>query len=120
MPTKVKLKLDIRAVVLNINTAISLGLIVNELVSNSFKHAFPGQRKGNLEVYLGKSDREEDDNYLLIISDNGIGIPESVDVENSGNLGMLIVYSMVKKLHGILELDRKGGTKFTIKFRELK
>ncbi|NIM11459.1 MAG: PAS domain S-box protein [Candidatus Aminicenantes bacterium] len=117
---KVQLKMDVEDISLNLDTAVHLGLIVNELVSNSFKYAFPGKRKGYLQVYLGKSNGEEDNN-TLIIRDNGIGLPDSVDFWDAGSsgLGMQIINSLVKKLHGHIDIDRKDGTTFTIKFKEL-
>ncbi len=118
---KVRLKMQVEDVALNIETAIPLGLIINELVSNSFKYAFPGNRKGELHVNLGKGEDEEYDyDYTLIVKDNGIGFPEGLDFQNSDTLGMLLVNTLVTQLHGIIELNRKDGTRFTIKFKELK
>jgi two-component sensor histidine kinase len=117
---KVQLKMEVEDISLDLDTAVHLGLIVNELVSNAFKYAFPGKREGYLEVYLGKNNGEEDDN-TLIIRDNGIGIPDSVGFrKGSSGLGMQIINSLVKKLHGHIDIDRKDGTTFTIKFKELK
>lgn len=116
---KVQLKMDVQDISLNLDTAVHLGLIVNELVSNSLKYAFPGKRKGYIGIYLGKRNGEEDDN-TLIIRDDGIGIPDSVDFrQGSSGLGMQIINSLVKKLHGHIDIDRKDGTSFTIKFKEL-
>ena len=118
-PGKVQLKIEVKETFLNFNTAIHLGLIVNELVSNSLKHAFPGKKKGTIEVYLGKSNKEEDKN-ILIIRDNGVGIAESVDCRCASSLGMQIIHSLVKQLHGDIDIDRKDGAAFTIKFKILK
>lgn len=118
-PGQVQLKIEIEEIVLDIKTSIPLGLLINELVSNSLKYAFPGSRKGYLQVHLesckGKSE-EEKNNYALIVSDNGVGFPEDQDFRNTKTLGMRIVGALVAQLHGDIELDRKDGTSFTIKF----
>ncbi|UCH93563.1 MAG: PAS domain S-box protein [Candidatus Aminicenantes bacterium] len=118
-PGKVRLKMEVKEILLNLDTAIHLGLIINELVSNSLKYAFPGKRKGTIEVYLDKINGEEDKN-ILIISDNGVGISESVDLQCDSHLGMRIIHSLVKKLRGDIDIDGKDGATFTIKFKELK
>jgi two-component sensor histidine kinase len=122
-PGQVRWKLEVEDIFLNFDTAISLGLIVNELVSNFFKYVCLAKRKGYLEVYLGKSSGEkegEEDSYKLTIRDNGVGIPERMDFQDDTNLGIMLVYSLVKKLHGHIDLEKKEGTTFTIKFREFK
>lgn len=118
-PGKVQLKMEVKEIFLDINTSIHLGLIINELVSNSLKHAFPGKKKGMIEVYLGKSNKEEDKN-ILIIRDNGVGIAESVDWRCASSLGMQIIHSLVKQLHGDIAIDKKDGAAFTIRFKKLK
>jgi two-component sensor histidine kinase len=118
-PGKVQLKMEVKEHLMDLNTAIHVGLIVNELVSNTLKHAFPGKRKGTLDVYLGASNREEDKS-ILIIRDNGIGIPESVDLQCAGSLGLQIIRSLVRQMQGDIAIDRKDGTAFTIKFKKLK
>ena len=116
---QVQLKMQIEDVVLDIETAIPLGLIINELVSNSLKHAFPAGRNGELQVILGKSEDKEYD-YILIAGDNGIGFPDHLDFQHSNSLGMVLVHSLVKKLKGVIDLERKDGTRFTIKFKKSK
>jgi PAS domain S-box-containing protein len=126
---QVQLKIQIEDVVLDINTSMPVGLIINELVANSFKHAFPDNRKGELQVYLGKSEDDENENekedkydydYTLIVRDNGIGFPEGLDFRSTNTLGMLLVGTLVKQLHGVIDLERNNGTTFTIKFKKLK
>lgn len=117
---RVKLKIDIEDVDLNIKTAIPLGLIINELVSNSLKHAFPGRKKGEVQIILRENkDEEEDFNYILVVSDNGVSFPEGVDFSQGDSLGTLLVNSLVKQLHGVIDLDRKNGAKITIKFKKM-
>jgi len=118
----VRLDMEIENVALNIETAIPLGLIVNELVSNSLKHAFPGSKEGELQIKLEKSEGKKDENgydYTLIIADNGIGFPDGLDFKKSDRLGMVLVHSLVKKLRGAIDLDRREGTRFIIKFKKL-
>jgi len=115
-PGKVQLKMEIENIFIDMETAIPLGLIINELTSNSLEHAFPDDRKGELRIKLGKSKGDgKEYNYTLIISDNGIGFPQDLDFRESGTLGMLLVNSLVKQLRGVLDLDSKDGTTFTIK-----
>ena len=115
---KVRLKTQIEEVTLDIDTAIPLGLILNELISNSLKHAFPGDKRGELRINLKECNEEEYD-YTLIIGDNGVGLPDGLDVQNSGSLGIVLVNSLIRKLKGVVDLDRKNGTTFTIKFKKL-
>jgi len=116
---QVREKINVVPVLLNIETAIPLGLIINELVSNSLKHAFPGNRSGELRVTLERSEDEHYD-YALIIRDNGVGFPESLDFRHCDTLGMVLVSILVKQLHGVIQLDRNKGTTFTIKFKSLR
>ncbi len=120
---QVQLKMQIENVVLDIETAIPLGLIINELISNSFKHAFPANRKGELRVSMEKSKGEEDNydyGYTLIVEDNGVGFPDGLDFRNSKSLGLELVFILVKQLHGVIDLEKKNGTRFIIKFKKTK
>lgn len=117
---QVQLNMQIEDVVLDIDTSIPAGLIINELVSNSLKYAFPDFRKGELRIILEKSKEEERDyDYTLIVGDNGIGLPRDLDFRESGTLGMVLVNSLVKQLNGVIDLDTQGGTTYTIKFQKL-
>jgi two-component sensor histidine kinase len=79
------------------------------------KHAFPSERIGNIYVSLTK----KDDNYLLIVKDDGIGIKEDLDISNIGSLGLQLVHYLTNQLEGEIRLDRSFGTEFRIKFKEL-
>lgn len=116
---QVQLKMQIENVVLDIETAIPLGLIINELVSNSLKHAFPASRKGELQVNLRESEDEEYD-YTLIVRDNGVGFPDHLDFHAGDSLGIVLVHSLVKKLKGVIDMEKKVGTSVTIKFKKSK
>ena len=88
-PNKIKLNMDIGDIMLDINTAIPLGLIVNELVSNSMKHAFPNNKQGKIDIKFNL----DNGNYSMIVSDNGVGFPQDYNIENSDSLGLKIVNS---------------------------
>jgi PAS domain S-box len=113
----IELIIDFEQVLLNIETAIPCGLIISELVSNSLKYAFPNNIPGKLMVTLYSNDNE----FELIISDNGAGLPERIDFKNiESSLGLQLVNMLVKQLDGSIKLDKIKGTKFIIKFKELK
>jgi PAS domain S-box-containing protein len=106
---------------LNMDTAIPLGIIVNELVSNSFKHAFPGRDKGEIRIKLCREAKREckcndcKSNLVLSVSDNGIGIPQNLDIEDLDSLGLQLVTSLIDQLDGKFELKRNNGTEFIIR-----
>lgn len=98
-------------------------MIVNELISNSFTYAFPDRNKGTIRIKLSR-ERNEDSikeackstHFTLTVSDDGIGIPENLDIENLDSLGFQLVTSLVDQLDGEFELKRDKGTEFIIKF----
>lgn len=105
---------NIEQIYLNIETAVPLGLIISELISNSLKYAFPEDKKGEILVSLTK-----DEKFELTISDNGIGIPEEIDFNTESTLGLKLVRSLINQVDGTIQLDRTKGTKYTITFHEL-
>nr|WP_319374618.1 PAS domain S-box protein [uncultured Methanobacterium sp.] len=112
---KVKFRVDVENVDLNMETAVPCGLIISELFSNSLKHAFPHGREGEVYVSLKKEDGE----YELVISDNGIGIPHDFNFKHPESLGLQLINNLTKQLDGEIKLDRSHGTKFIITFKEL-
>ncbi|MGB9929389.1 MAG: PAS domain S-box protein [Methanosarcina sp.] len=157
--TYIGLKLDLpENIFFDMDNAIPLGIIVNELVSNSLKHAFPGRDKGEIQIKItsekefsdkpvkaGIEENNNDENnsennsakdekaekpginnigtnesarvdYTLMVSDDGTGIPENLDLENSETLGLQLVSILTDQLDGKLELKRGPGTQFTISF----
>jgi PAS domain S-box-containing protein len=107
----------------NMDTAVPLGIIVNELVSNSLKHAFIGRDKGEIQIKLcreekGKCKEEscKSINFILTVLDNGIGIPENLNIEDIDSLGLQLVTSLVDQLDGKFKLKRNNGTEFTMSF----
>ncbi|MDI6644238.1 MAG: PAS domain S-box protein [Methanobacteriaceae archaeon] len=114
-PSRIKLVLDIEEIYYNIETAIPLSLILNELVLNVLKHAFPGVMQGQLTIKLEKMDGIN----ILTVADDGVGISEEIDFRNTTTLGLELVNSLVNQIDGEIELDRSHGTKFTIKYNEV-
>ncbi len=109
--TKIRLTTDIENVSLGIDTAISLGLIVNELLSNAFKYAFPNGASGEIKLSYKPT---EGNTSTLIIHDNGIGFPKNIDFRQTDSLGLQLVNTLVEQLEGNIELNRMNGTEFTI------
>jgi len=112
-PKKVKLRTDIEELPISIDQASPLGLIINELLSNSLKYAFPDEGEGEIIVSMKKLDKELE----LTIEDDGIGLPEEFDLKNSKTLGLKLVRTLVEnQLDGSIDMESNNGTKFTIKF----
>jgi two-component sensor histidine kinase len=106
------LKVDVDNILLGVDTAIPCGVIVNELVANSLKHAFPGDRAGEIVV----SFREFDGRYTMMFKDNGVGIPEDLDLDRPSSLGLTIVNALTGQLGGTIGLVRNGGCEVSITF----
>ena len=97
---------------LTIDRGIPMGLIVNELVSNALKYAFPDQRRGNLRIEMRYA--QEGETFSLSVIDDGIGVPEDLDLESPDSLGLRLVISLVGQLKARLVLDRSSGTAFRV------
>jgi PAS domain S-box-containing protein len=102
-------------IVLNMDTAVPCGLIINELVTNSIKFAFTGVKTGNIYIKL----HYEDGSLILIIGDNGIGLPEGMDFESSEKLGLQLVKTLTDQLEGTIQYNGENGAEFKIVFKEL-
>lgn len=102
---------------LGMDSAIPCGLIINELVSNSLKHAFPEGKKGEINIAMS---RDSSDGITLVVADNGIGFPQRLDFLNAESLGLQLVATLVGQLDATISLNRDSGTEFTIKFKEAK
>lgn len=111
-PTIIRTEIISEKVFLNINKAVPCSLILNELISNAIKHAFPGGRKGIITIDF----KFESGNNILIFSDDGIGIADTITFEWTESLGMQLIAGLVKQLNGSIVLDRKAGTKYTVTF----
>ena len=117
----IDLKINVEEISLTIETAIPCGLIINELVSNSLKYAFPEGREGEISIEFFPNDGNvitegDDHTYTLKVGDNGIGFPEDLDFRNTQSLGLQLVNNLTNQLDGAIELDRNGGTLFKITF----
>jgi len=110
----IMLTMDIRDISLATDTAIPLGLMINELISNSLKYAFPDGRKGEVSVTVYRQAHT----LTILFKDNGVGIPADLDWRNTKSLGLRLVISLVEQLDGTIELDRSAGTVFKIVVNE--
>ena len=108
---RIKLRVDAENVFMNIDKAIPCGLIANEIISNSLKHAFPEEMGGEIWVEC-REGRE------LIIGNNGVPFPGNVDFRKTKSLGLQLVCALVEQLRGSIELDRSGGTVFKIGYNQ--
>lgn len=113
--SKVALKIEADEILLGIDTAIPCGLIINELVLNALKYAFPGARKGEVFVGLRSLDNCR---YTLTVQDNGVGLPEELDFKNTESLGLQLVNALTSQLGGKIAVENLGGVKFEISFSE--
>jgi two-component sensor histidine kinase len=110
---RVSLNLDIQEILLGVDKAIPCGIIVNELVSNALKYAFPGDRAGSIDISLRALD---DGFYELVIKDDGAGMPEDIDFEETESLGLHLVRLLVMQLDGTIAIEKNKGARFTILF----
>jgi len=114
-PDKIRLNTKIEDVSLGLDNAIPCGLIINELISNSLKYAFPKDRKGEINIVLREINSHE---IQLTVSDDGIGIPAEIDIRETESLGLQLVHILAEnQLEGSIELDREAGTAFRIRFK---
>jgi two-component sensor histidine kinase len=112
--SRVTLQLHLDNLWLDVNKAVPCGLILNELISNAFKHAFPDGREGSISVEV--SSAEPPLQVTIVVRDDGIGMPVDLDLANAQTLGLQLVYTLIEQLDGRLECDRHEGTKFTLTF----
>jgi PAS domain S-box-containing protein len=109
----VTLKLNVENVFLPMDTAIPCGLIINELVTNSLKHAFSGEKRGEIVI---ETVYHSNNKFTLTIKDNGKGLPEEVDFNKSRTVGFNLINSLVRQLGGSLKINCNEGTEFNITF----
>lgn len=113
-PELIKLNIDVENLMVDVNMAIPLGLILNELLTNSLKHAFPDGRKGAIIVKFYKDGSK----FHLSVDDDGIGIPKDLDYTKSKSLGLRLVNSLSEQIDAEVDVDRSNGTKFEIIFED--
>ncbi|WP_148266666.1 histidine kinase dimerization/phosphoacceptor domain -containing protein [Methanocella arvoryzae] len=118
----VRLKINADSVSLGIDTAIPCGLIINEIVTNALKYAFPDNRVGEIRIELTQVEIDDNDNghYRLVIADNGVGLPEGFDIRKTTSLGLQIVTTLTDQIKGHIEVKNGNGTEFIITFQDAK
>jgi PAS domain S-box-containing protein len=116
----IELNIDSPVPEIVMDTAIPCGLIINELVTNSLKHAFPKGRRGSIYISFRKSmeSKGSETGYEMVVSDDGVGLPEGMDIGNAKSLGLNLVSILVQQLGGTLEVDCEKGTCFRMTIRE--
>ncbi len=121
-PRSIQLDLDIQEVRLSIDIAIPCGLIINELISNSLKYAFPAGETGAIYIQLHAQEDQSNDSirYQLIVGDSGRGFPSDLNFRNTKSLGLQLVCTLVRQLRGEIDLSHRMGAQFTISFTEQK
>ena len=112
---RIKLEFDVEDIKIDLNMVVPLGLIVNELVTNSIKHAFLRDEGGTIKLEFHR----DDENIILRVSDNGAGFPEDMDYKNADSLGLKLVNTLSRQINGELTLDESEGTAFTLVFKEM-
>ncbi|MFZ2853202.1 MAG: histidine kinase dimerization/phosphoacceptor domain -containing protein [Rhodocyclaceae bacterium] len=100
---------------LDLERTIPCGLLVNELVTNSFKHAFPEERRGEIVIELCE---DADSHIRLSVADDGVGLPSEAALALRSSLGLQLVPLFVDQLHGVLTVERESGTRFSVSFPE--
>ncbi len=113
---RIALKTEVNRIMLGIDTAIPCGLIINEIVSNSIKYAFPDNRKG--EIFISLKTYKTND-CILKIRDSGTGLPKDLDIKKNKSLGMYLVTNLIEnQLYGRIKLNRARGTEYIIRFKK--
>lgn len=111
-PDAIALNINVNKISLGVDTAIPCGLIINELISNALKYAFPSGRSGEITI----NSSTEPQQIILTIRDDGVGFSDNFDWQNTDSLGLQIVTALTNQLQGNLELNRDNGTEFKLKF----
>ena len=109
---KILIETNIEDFVLDSKTIFNLGIILNELITNIVKYAFPDEKGGNITL----SASIYNNHISIIIQDNGIGLPEDFDIEKSQGFGLSLVNMLIIQLEGVINIDKKEGTKFILEF----
>jgi len=117
---QVNLKIDIPDIKLGIDTAIPLGLLINEALTNALKYGIEGDKEGRISIRL-QQETEQKNCYILEIGDNGVGFPESINYKTTKSLGLKLIHNLTRQLKGTISRDHsKKGTNYIIKFYEIK
>ncbi|MDF1674026.1 MAG: histidine kinase dimerization/phosphoacceptor domain -containing protein, partial [Vicingaceae bacterium] len=110
----VNLNLQVKDVSLNLDQSIPCGLLINELISNALKYAFPKNKKGTITIDLFEKDKM----VFLNIKDDGVGLPENIDYRDTGTLGLQLVITLTEQLGGKIELDNTKGANYSLTFKK--
>lgn len=113
-PEEIRIEVDMPGLLLDVKTATLCGLVISELVTNALKYAFPSGQGGTIRI---EARRKSPDRLNLIIADNGIGLPEDIDLNSPKTLGLQIVLELVRQLQGTIRVKRQAGTKFSLSFK---
>ena len=121
-PGRVTIVVQAADIRMSMETAVTCGLILNEMVSNALKHGFPDGRHGTIRIDFAAEDGEAgggapERDCRLIVSDDGVGLPEGFPAERFGSLGFRLIRSLAGQLGGTLAIENDGGAKFTLRFR---
>jgi two-component sensor histidine kinase len=111
-PAQISWKVNAKEVDVNIEQAVPCSLILNEMITNSLKYAFPQGRKGEITISFTLADN----NYTLDYRDNGVGVPEGAHLERAGSLGMQLIHGLTRQLDGKVTIDTTSGVHYTIIF----
>lgn len=111
--SEIDIIVDTHDLTLDIDTAAPLGLIVNELVSNSFKYAFEGKEEGKISIELSSTD-ESEERLMMSVADDGVGIPSEVDIDNTDSLGLKLVRMLCAQLDGEMKYSNGQGSRFDL------
>ena len=114
---KITINFDLHPIFLNIETATPCGLIVNELISNVFEHAFPNHEIGQIWLRVKENQQKQ---VTITIEDNGVGFPTDLDFQNTESLGLQLVCLLTKQLEGEITVSCHHGTTFALTFSELR
>lgn len=109
----IRLNAELEEIQIDINRAVPFGLMANELLTNSLRHAFPDGKKGEIQIKLHPIHQGK---FEFVVSDNGVGFPKDLDFQTTHSLGMQLVNTLVEQIDGDIELHRGKGTKFKITF----
>lgn len=113
----IELRREVQDASFGLDTAAPFGMILKESVSNCLKHAFPEGPDGEIMISLGSIGEKE---FELVVGDNGVGMPEGIDLENPQSLGLDLVHASVSQLEGEMEIRKGIGTEFRVNFKELR
>lgn len=114
--SRVTYRFSMEPIKLDLKKAVTLGLILNELITNAVKYAYPGEARGEVRIEL----QHRNDSLILVISDDGIGLPDGFDPSNSESMGLKLVRMLTEQLDGAVEIESKQGTTVRIIFNTIR